>query len=43
VVGPPSNETFLDEDWYGEELVERAYTGCTFGQLDLTEAFGRAA
>ncbi|WP_420813628.1 pentapeptide repeat-containing protein [Planosporangium thailandense] len=30
--------SFDDEDWYGEELADRAYTRCTFSQVDLTEA-----
>jgi fluoroquinolone resistance protein len=37
------NVTFRDEDWYGEELVERAYTGCTFHHVDLTEATSRGS
>ena len=35
------NETFEDEDWYGDELVERAYTGCAFNRIDMTEALTR--
>ena len=30
--------TFRDEDWYGEELADRAYVRCAFFDIDLTEA-----
>jgi uncharacterized protein YjbI with pentapeptide repeats len=35
------DQTIEDEDWYGGELVERAYTGCTLRRVDLTEAVFR--
>jgi fluoroquinolone resistance protein len=41
MAGLIEDETFQDEDWYGEELVEREYAGCTFSRIDLTEAFTR--
>jgi fluoroquinolone resistance protein len=31
-------KTFSGEDWYGEEMVQRVYRGCTFTDVDLTEA-----
>lgn len=34
-------ETFRHEDWYGEELVDRAYTDCAFHDVDLSESFTR--
>jgi fluoroquinolone resistance protein len=36
-------ESFSNEDWYGEDLSERAYTDCAFLHVDLTEAAGRGA
>jgi hypothetical protein len=30
--------TFSGEDWYGEELGARAFTDCTFRDVDLTGA-----
>lgn len=35
--------TFTNEDWYGEELVERRYLRCRFEAVDLTEAESRGA
>ncbi|MEV0732758.1 pentapeptide repeat-containing protein [Polymorphospora sp. NPDC050346] len=32
---------FADEDWYGEDMVDRVYSGCTFRRVDLTEATTR--
>jgi fluoroquinolone resistance protein len=32
------DESYRDEDWYGEHLTERAYARCTFSQVDLTES-----
>ena len=32
------DETFSDEDWYGEEMVQRTYRRCRFSNIDLTEA-----
>lgn len=35
---PIESVTFKHEDWYAEELDARAYTGCTFSDIDLTES-----
>lgn len=37
------DEKFSDEDWYGEELDGRAYSKCTFREVDLTEAANRGS
>jgi uncharacterized protein YjbI with pentapeptide repeats len=34
-------ESFADEDWYGEDLVQRVYRRCSFTNVDLTEAQSR--
>ncbi|MFD1320385.1 pentapeptide repeat-containing protein [Micromonospora sonneratiae] len=36
-------ETFRNEDWYAEELIEVSYRGCEFHHVDLTEAVTRGA
>jgi fluoroquinolone resistance protein len=43
VADPVDDEAFSNEDWYGEELVERTYTKCSFSQVDLTEATSHGA
>jgi uncharacterized protein YjbI with pentapeptide repeats len=43
VVEPVEEETFRDEDWYGEDLADRTYTRCQFFHVDLTEAQSRGA
>jgi fluoroquinolone resistance protein len=35
------DESFTGEDWYGEEMADRAYVRCTFSDVDLTEASTR--
>ena len=30
--------SFAGDDWWGEEVVDRAYTRCRFSDVDLTEA-----
>jgi len=37
------DESFLSDDWYGEDLADRAYTRCFFTNVDLTEATSRGA
>jgi fluoroquinolone resistance protein len=37
------DEQFSNDDWYGEELDERAYTRCSFAHIDLTESVSRGA
>src|SRR5262245_24303164 len=39
--GVIADESFQGEDWYGEPLADRAYTRCTFTDVDLTEAHSR--
>src|SRR4029450_7602547 len=41
VDGVIADESFHGEDWYGEPLADRAYTRCTFTDVDLTEAHSR--
>jgi uncharacterized protein YjbI with pentapeptide repeats len=35
------DESFTGEDWYAEEMVDRAYVRCSFSDVDLTEASTR--
>ena len=35
---PVSGGIYRNEDWYGDELVDATYEGCTFSDVDLTEA-----
>jgi uncharacterized protein YjbI with pentapeptide repeats len=37
-VQPTEDRSFAGEDWYGEELADRAYLRCRFADVDLTEA-----
>jgi len=37
------DESFSDENWYGEELTDRSYARCKFSHVDLTEASSRGA
>jgi uncharacterized protein YjbI with pentapeptide repeats len=36
-------ESFSGDDWYGEELADRVYRGCTFFDVDLTESVSQGA
>jgi fluoroquinolone resistance protein len=36
-------ESFRNEDWYAEELLDVHYRGCEFHHVDLTEAWSRGA
>ena len=38
-----ADRTFRGEDRYGDELVDVVYEGCTFSEVDLTEATTKGA
>ena len=35
--------TLRDEDWYGDEIVNREYTDCAFYDMDMTELVNRGS
>lgn len=42
-VDESADQLFAGDDWYGRDLADARFVGCTFREVDLTEARSRGA